>query len=93
MKLTQSQVESFERDGYLFFPGLFRPDEVKVLLDEVPALYAQRRPENVRGVEPHPTLQASGLHSASRFHADSMPAGRLSFEELRRSASLEGKIF
>jgi ectoine hydroxylase len=48
MKLTQSQIDTFERDGYLFFPGLFRPEEVKVLLDEVPALYAQRRPENVR---------------------------------------------
>ena len=48
MKLTQAQVESFDSEGYLFFPGLFRPDEIKVLLDEVPALYAERRPENVR---------------------------------------------
>ena len=48
MNLTQSQREAFERDGYLFFPSLFRPEELKVLTDEVPALYAQRRPENVR---------------------------------------------
>ena len=48
MKLTQTQIDTFERDGYLFFPSLFRPEEIKVLLDEVPALYAQRRPENVR---------------------------------------------
>jgi ectoine hydroxylase len=48
MKLSQAQIETFERDGYLFFPSLFRPEEIKVLLDEVPALYAQRRPENVR---------------------------------------------
>ena len=48
MKLTQAQIEAFDRDGYLFFPGLFSPAEIKVLLDEVPALYAQRRPENVR---------------------------------------------
>ena len=48
MKLTKTQLDAFERDGYLFFPGLFRPAENKVLLDEVPALYAQRRPENVR---------------------------------------------
>jgi ectoine hydroxylase len=48
MKLTAQQVEQFEREGYLFFPGLFRPAEVKVLLDEVPRLYAQDRPENVR---------------------------------------------
>ncbi|HEX2651189.1 MAG TPA: phytanoyl-CoA dioxygenase family protein [Burkholderiales bacterium] len=48
MKLTPTQIESFDRDGYLFFPALFKPQEIKTLLDEVPALYAQRRPENVR---------------------------------------------
>lgn len=48
MKLVQSQLEQFEREGYLFFPSLFARDEVGVLTDEVPALYAQRRPENVR---------------------------------------------
>src|SRR5678816_684230 len=48
MKLTGEQTERFDRDGYLFFPSLFKPDEIKVLTDEVPSLYAQRRPENVR---------------------------------------------
>ena len=48
MKLSQAQLDAFDRDGYLFFPSLFRPDEIKALLDEVPSLYAQRRPENVR---------------------------------------------
>ncbi len=48
MKLTKAQLAQFERDGYLFFPSLFKPAEVKALTDEVPALYAQRRPENVR---------------------------------------------
>ena len=51
MQLTQTQIDAFERDGYLFFPALFRPDEVKVLLDEVPALYAQRRPEREQSVK------------------------------------------
>ena len=48
MELTKEQREHFDREGYLFFPGLFSEKEIKVLLDEVPALYAQRRPENVR---------------------------------------------
>ena len=48
MQLTPTQIAQFEREGYLFFPGLFTPPEIKVLTDEVPALYAQRRPENVR---------------------------------------------
>src|SRR5258706_4348006 len=48
MKLSADQIARFERDGYLFFPSLFTPPEIKTLTDEVPALYAQRRPENVR---------------------------------------------
>ena len=48
MKLVPSQLEQFDTDGYLFFPSLFSRDEIKALTDEVPALYAQRRPENVR---------------------------------------------
>jgi hypothetical protein len=48
MKISAQQLQAFDRDGYLFFPELFRPEEIKVLADEVPALYAQRRPENVR---------------------------------------------
>jgi len=48
MKLSREKIEQFENDGYLFFPSLFTREEVKVLIDEVPSLYAQRRPENVR---------------------------------------------
>ena len=48
MKLTPDQLAQFDRDGYLFFPSLFTPGEMKVLLDEVPKLYAEHRPEIVR---------------------------------------------
>ena len=48
MKLTAAQREQFDREGYLFFPSLFKPDEIKRLADEVPGIYAQQRPENVR---------------------------------------------
>jgi ectoine hydroxylase len=48
MKLTQEQLRQFDRDGYLFFPSLFSAAEIKALSDEVPALFAQRRPENIR---------------------------------------------
>jgi len=48
MRLTREQVERFEREGYLFFPSLFATAEMQVLRDEVPRLFAQRRPENVR---------------------------------------------
>src|SRR5438477_40359 len=48
MKLTPQQLDQFARDGYLFFPSLFTREEIKALTDEVPRLYATRRPENVR---------------------------------------------
>src|SRR6478752_2612663 len=48
MKLTSAQLEQFDRDGYLFFPSIFSPEEIRTLTDEVPRLYAQHRPENVR---------------------------------------------
>jgi ectoine hydroxylase len=48
MKLSREQLATFERDGYLFFPGHFSPAEIKTLTDEVPRLYAMQRPENVR---------------------------------------------
>jgi ectoine hydroxylase len=48
MKLTPEQLARFDREGYLFFPSLFTPREIRVLTDEVPKIYAQQRPENVR---------------------------------------------
>ena len=48
MKLTQAQLDQFDRDGYLFFPSHFTPEEIKTLTDEVPNLYAQDRAENIR---------------------------------------------
>ncbi|MBX3604922.1 MAG: phytanoyl-CoA dioxygenase family protein [Piscinibacter sp.] len=48
MRLTPEQHAQFERDGYLFFPGRFSPEETRVLTDAVPALYARREAYNVR---------------------------------------------
>jgi len=48
MKLTPEQRAQFERDGYLFFPGHFSPEETTVLTDAVPDLYSKRAAFNVR---------------------------------------------
>lgn len=48
MKLTPEQRAQFERDGYLFFPGHFSPEETRVLTDAVPELYGRREAFNVR---------------------------------------------
>jgi ectoine hydroxylase len=46
--LTPEQLAQFERDGYLFFPGHFTPDETAKLVAEVPRLYEVHAPWNVR---------------------------------------------
>src|SRR6185369_8339072 len=43
-----AQLAQFDREGYLFFPGQFTPQETKLLNDAVPALYARREVYNVR---------------------------------------------
>ena len=48
MKLNPDQLAQFERDGYLFFPGLFTPEETRTLNDAVPDLYSRREDFNVR---------------------------------------------
>jgi ectoine hydroxylase len=48
MQLTPDQRASFERDGFLFFPGLFSRAETKTLTGAVPELYRRREAYNVR---------------------------------------------
>ena len=48
MNLTPEQLEQFDRDGYLFFPGHFTSEETKNLIDAVPELYSRREDYNVR---------------------------------------------
>jgi len=48
MKLTPEQLAQFDRDGYLFFPGLFTAEETQTLNDAVPELYSRREVYNVR---------------------------------------------
>jgi ectoine hydroxylase len=48
MRLDREQLQAFDRDGYLFFPGLFSPAEVAALNAAVPALYERREVFNVR---------------------------------------------
>ena len=48
MKLTSAQLAQFDRDGYLFFPGLFTRAEIAKLNEAVPELYSRREVYNVR---------------------------------------------
>jgi len=66
MQLSAQQISQFNRDGYLFFPGLFDAKETQYLNDAVPALYARREAYNVRekGKEAVRTNFAAHLYSA-----------------------------
>jgi len=45
MKLTQQQIEYFNREGWLFLPELFSPEEVAYLAREAEGIYDAERPE------------------------------------------------
>ncbi len=40
MRLTQSQVEQYDRDGYIVFPELFTPHEVAAMKGELARIQA-----------------------------------------------------
>ncbi len=48
MHLTPSQLNQFERDGWLLLEDLFSAEEVATLMDDVPRIFALRRDEVVR---------------------------------------------
>ncbi|MGA8513322.1 MAG: phytanoyl-CoA dioxygenase family protein [Burkholderiaceae bacterium] len=48
MRLSKEQLAQFDRDGYLFFPSHFSPEETQTLNAAVPELYARREAYNVR---------------------------------------------
>ena len=48
MKLSPEQKADFDRDGYLFFHGLFSAAAMQPMLAAVPELYSRHEPYNVR---------------------------------------------
>ncbi len=70
MKLTPEQMEEFDREGFLFLPNMFSPDEVRVLRDEAERVYALDREEVWR--------ESSGVpRTAFAAHTYSEPFRRL----------------
>jgi ectoine hydroxylase len=45
MKLTQQQIDDFNREGWLFLPELFSLEEVALLAREAEGIYDTQRPE------------------------------------------------
>ena len=48
MQLTDEQVEKFEKDGYLVIESLFSPEELEVILGEVPRELTEDSPRRIK---------------------------------------------
>src|SRR5437879_2761530 len=62
MKLTQSQIERFRRDGFLILPNLCSAAEIAVLRAAMPAVCAEDTPANIREKKSGEVRTAMGLH-------------------------------
>lgn len=69
MKLSETQLERFKKDGFLVMPKLFSIEEVALLQAQLPALFAERRQENFREKDSDVVRTAMGLHLRNEVFA------------------------
>ncbi|MFQ5937852.1 MAG: phytanoyl-CoA dioxygenase family protein [Acidiferrobacterales bacterium] len=62
MKLNDTQLRRFEEDGFLILPELFSMEEVEIIRAQLPALFAERCPQNFREKDSDVVRTAMGLH-------------------------------
>ncbi|MGH7321592.1 MAG: phytanoyl-CoA dioxygenase family protein [Candidatus Rokuibacteriota bacterium] len=65
MPLSPAQLERFHEDGFLVLPALFSRAEVEILRAEVPRLFAEESPANIREKASGDVRTAMGLHVRS----------------------------
>ena len=83
MQLHPQQLEDFERDGFLIFPGLLTPEEVSILRGET---------DRLAGIEAdYIKRERSGaLRTIFRVHEDEGPTRSAAFRALSRTPRLLG---
>jgi ectoine hydroxylase len=69
MRLTPAQLASFHSEGFLILPALFSADEVATLHAELPRLFAEDTPANIREKASGEVRTAMGLHLRSEVFA------------------------
>lgn len=77
MRLSDSQLQSFRDDGFLVLPGLFSSQEVEILRGQLPALFAERCPENFREKDSDVVRTAMALHRRNAVYAQLVRHTRL----------------
>jgi ectoine hydroxylase len=63
MKLTSEQLAEFDREGWVFLPEMFSPEEIGVLTAEVPKIFAMRRKEVWREKDGEAVRTAFAAHT------------------------------
>jgi len=67
--LTEEQLAQFEADGYLYFPSLFKPDEVKALTDELEGIFSKDIVANVREKNSKSVRTSFAIHTYNSIYA------------------------
>ncbi len=67
MRLTDEQIETFDREGWLFFPEAFSQEETNLLADEAKAIFKLDR-EEVWREKSGVARTAFGAHSYNEAH-------------------------
>ena len=65
MEWSQTQIKSFEKDGYLFIPDLFTEDEIEVLRSDLPRIFSLDRDEIERDADTNEARLALAMHKYS----------------------------
>ncbi len=69
MRLTDDQLRRFDVDGFLILPNTFSHEEVDVLRAQMPALFAEQRPENTREAGSQAVRNLLSLHRRNEMFA------------------------
>lgn len=70
MKLSESQKEIFDRDGFLILPACFSEQEVACLRRPLERLFSEDVPQNFREKSTGDVRTAMGLHLRDQTYAD-----------------------
>ena len=62
MSLTEKQQQEFDRNGYLILPSLFSTEEIALLRAQLPHLFSDNDPANIREKDGGAVRTAMGLH-------------------------------
>ena len=63
MKLTKEQIEQFDTEGWVLLPDQFSQEEIDVLNDELPKIFAMRREEVWREKDGQAVRTAFAVHT------------------------------